>query len=94
VNIIEALGFGVIARLFICGGVPCYEPEPRIVQAIKLDSEPGRQADRSCADLTLKTEFENLFEQLSRLCEGVVDIEVRHRLPFRLVLERRYKELL
>ena len=42
----------------------------------------------------LKKEFENLFEQLSRLGNGFVDIEVRHRLPSRLVLERRYKELL
>ena len=94
VDIIQALGFGVIERLVVCGGMPCYGPEPRIVQAIKLDSEPGRQLDRSSGDLTLKTQFENLFEQLSRLGEGVVDIEVRHSLPFRLVLERRYKELL
>jgi len=31
---------------------------------------------------------------LSRLLDGVVDIEVRHSLPFRLVLERRYEALL
>ena len=76
------------------GGLPCYEPEPRIVQAIKLDSEPERQPDRGCADLTLKKEFESLFDQLSRLRDAIVDIEVRHSAPFRLVLERRYQELL
>jgi len=74
--------------------LPCYEPEPRIVQAIKLDSEPERQPDRGCADLTLKKEFESLFDQLSRLRDAIVDIEVRHSAPFRLVLERRYQELL
>jgi hypothetical protein len=96
VEIIEALGFGVIERLLIRGGLPCYEPEPRIVQAIKLDSELERQPDDGDgdADLTLKKEFESLFDQLSRLRDGVVDIEVRHSLPFRLVLERRYKALL
>ena len=94
VEIIEALGFGVIERLSIRGGVPCYESEPRIVQAIKLDSEPERQPDRSDADLTLKKEFENLLDQLSRLPDGFVDIEIRHSLPFRLVLERRPTELL
>src|ERR1039458_4873066 len=94
VEIIEALGFGVIERLLIRGGLPCYEPEPRIVQAIKLDSEAGRQPDRSCADLTLGKEFVSLFDQLSRLRDGIVDIEVRHSLPSRLVRERRYKELL
>jgi hypothetical protein len=94
VEIIEALGFGVIERLLIRGGLPCYESEPRIVQAIKLDSEPERQFDRSCADLTLKKGFESLFDRLSRLRDGTVDIEVRHSAPFRLVLERRYEDLL
>ena len=60
----------------------------------KLDSEPERPPDRSCTDLTLKREFENLFQQFSQLGDGFVDIEVRHSAPFKLVLERRYKELL
>ncbi len=93
VEIIEALGFGVIERLLIRGGVPCYEPEPRIVQTIKLDSGSERQPDHGYADLTLKKEFESLFDRLSRLGDATVDIEVRHCLPFRLVLERCYKEL-
>lgn len=94
VEIIEALGFGVIERLLIRGGLPCYDPEPRIVQAIKLDSEPEPQPDRAYPDLMLRKEFESLFDQLSRLGDATVDIEIRHRLPVRLVLERRYKELL
>jgi hypothetical protein len=94
VEIIEALGFGVIERLLIRGGLPCFDPEPRIVQAIKLDSEPEQQPDGGHADLTLKKEFESLFDQLSRLGDATVDIEVRHSAPFKLVLERRYKALL
>jgi hypothetical protein len=94
VEIIEALSFGVIEGLLIREGLPCYEPEPRIVQSIKLDSEPDRQPDRGYADLTLKKEFESLFDQLSRLGDATVDIEIRHSLPFRLVVERRNKELL
>ncbi len=94
VEIIEALGFGVIERLLIRGGLPCYEPEPCIVQTVKLDSEPERRPDCGCADLTLKKEFEILFQQLSQLPEGTVDIEVRHSAPVKLVVERRCKELL
>src|SRR5438445_11769474 len=94
VEIIEALGFGVIERLLIRGGSPCYKPEPRIVQTIKLDSAPKRQPDDGRADLILKKEFESLFDQLNRLRDGVVDIEVRHSLPFRLALERRVEALL
>ena len=93
VEVIEALGFGVIEHLWIRGGLPCFDPEPRIVQEIKFGSEPGRP-DLSEADLTLKKAFESLFDQLSRLPDSVVDIEVRHSAPFRLVLERRYKALL
>jgi hypothetical protein len=74
--------------------LPCYEPEPRIVQTIKLDSEPEQQPHRRDGDLTLKKEFENLFEQLNRLRDAIIDIEVRHSVPFRLVLERRHQELL
>lgn len=94
VEIIEALGFGEIEGLLVRGGSPCYEPQPRIVQAIKLDSEPLGQPDRGQADLTLKKEFEILLDQLSRLRDAIVDIEVRHSLPFRLVVERRDEELL
>jgi len=64
VEIIEALGFVVIESLLIRGGLPCFNPEPRIVQTIKLGSETERQPDRSCADFTLKKEFESLFDQL------------------------------
>jgi hypothetical protein len=94
VEIIEALGFGVIERLSIQGGLPCYEPEPRIVQAIRLDLAPHGQADHVEADLALKNEFESLFDQLSRLRDAVVDVEVRHSLPVKLVLERRLEGLL
>lgn len=94
VEIIQSLGFGCIDHLCIRGGLPCYEPEPRVIQTIKLDGETARQIDRSCSDLTLKKEFECLFDQLGRLGNGVVDIEVRHSLPFRLVLERRVEALM
>jgi hypothetical protein len=94
VEIIEAVGFGLIERLWIRDGFPWYEPEPRIVQSIKLGSEPQGQPDDGHADLTLKKEFESLFDQLNRFGDGVVDIEVRHGAPFRLILERRYRGLL
>lgn len=93
VEVINALGFGSIEGLLIRDGMPCYEQEPRIVQSVKLAPGPDRQPDRSGADLTLKKEFENLFDELTRLRDGLVDIEVRHSIPTRLVLERSYKEL-
>jgi hypothetical protein len=93
VEIIEALGFGTIERLLIRAGLPWYESAPRIVQTIKLDSDPEQQPDGRHTDLTLKREFETLFDQLSRLGDGIVDIEFRHSTPFRLVLDRRVDAL-
>jgi hypothetical protein len=94
VEMIQGLGFGVIKRLMIRGGLPCYDSQPCIIQEIKLDSECEPQPDRRCAELTLKAEFERLLDQLTRLDEGVVDIEVRHGAPFRLIVRRPYEELL
>ena len=93
VELIQALGFGVIERLSIRGGVPCYDPEPHVVQSIKLRSECERPPHDTNAALSLKQEFTNLFRLLSQLPDGVVDIEVQHSVPFRLSLERRCKEL-
>jgi len=93
VEIIELMGFGVIEGLLIRGGLPCYEVEPRVVQKIKLASEPERQPDRRNAGLSLNRAFENLFEQLARVGDGFVDIEIQHNAPFRLVVKRGYEEL-
>lgn len=94
VEIIEALGFGVIEGLSIRGGTPCWETDTNIIETIKLDSERQRQPERTSPDLSLAKDFIRLFDQLSRLGDGIVDIEVRHHRPFRLVVRRSYKELL
>jgi hypothetical protein len=91
-EIIEELGFGLIEGLSIFNGQPCYDHPPRIIQELKLASGPEWRPDCHDVDLTLKKEFENLFIQLGRLGNGVVDIEVHHCAPFRLVLERSHKE--
>jgi hypothetical protein len=90
VEIIEALGFGVIERLLISEGTPCFDPEPTIIQTIKLDSAPKRQPAPNSADITLRKEFENLFDRFSRLRDGAVNVEIRHGVPFRLVVTRSY----
>jgi hypothetical protein len=91
-EIIEALGFGVIERLAIRGGVPRYEPEPHIVQSIKLEPDPEHPPIRDNHDGPLKKEFESLFHLLSQVPDGVVDIEVRHGLPFRVLRHRHHAE--
>jgi len=87
VQIISALGFGVIHGLRIRDGSPCFVPETRIVQMIKLESHPQPRSESNSPGTTMKTEFQELFEQLNRVAVGIVDIEVRHGFPFRLIVE-------
>ncbi len=90
VEIIQQLGFGQIEQFSIRNGKPCFDPLPRVVEEVRLASDSERRPAANDADMTLKQEFENLFDHLKRLRTGVVVIEVRHSLPFRLIAERDY----
>lgn len=93
VEAIEDLGWGRIEQIPICDGSPCLEAAAQTVREIKLGSET-EPFERSNADLTLKAEFERLLNQLHQLGDGLVDIEIRHGIPFKLLVRRRGKELL
>lgn len=86
-RIISELNFGVVEELLIREGAPRFDSAPRITQTIKLDSDLNRPPDSFSPSGPLKKEFENLFVQLSQLPDCFVDIEVRHGLPFRLIVE-------
>jgi hypothetical protein len=60
------------------------------LQEIKLGSEPEHRPDRGSTEL--KKEFQALFNHLERLNDGIVAIEIRHALPFRLTVGRRREE--
>lgn len=92
-EVVQSLNFGRIERLMIRNGEPCYEQPPHIVEEIKLASGPDHRVDPSEAIFTLKKQFAVLFAHLKQVRDGFVDIEVRHGLPFKLVLERCHTEL-
>lgn len=86
VEMIDALTFGRIEGLTIRCGEPYYEPAPCIAQEIKLGTPPEDRRRSNSQDFALKSEFESLFIHLERLGNGIVDIEIRHGLPFRLII--------
>jgi hypothetical protein len=92
VEAIEELGFGRIDQIPVCDGSPCLERATQTVREINLGSEP-KPFERCLADLTLKAEFERLLNELSQLGDGLVDVEIRHGAPFKLLVRRRGKEL-
>jgi hypothetical protein len=89
-EIMQGLNFGRIERLSIRGGEPCYEQPPRIVEEIKL-SDSKQMTDSRDNHIKFKREFEDLFAHLERLNEGVIDIEMRHSVPFRLLIDRSHE---
>lgn len=91
-QIVESIGFGRIEDLCIRGGVPAYGPATTIIREIKLD-RASEEVRRSIADMNLRAEFARLFEELARIGYGEVDLDIRHHLPFRLVVRSSPKEL-
>lgn len=93
VETVEKLCWGRIEQMPVHKGMPCLEQAAQTVREIKLGSEAEPFA-RSQADLTLKYEFERLLNELSQLGDGLVDVEIRHGVPFKLLVRRSGKELL
>lgn len=84
----QRLNFGRIENLAVRDGDPTFNPPPRIVQDIKIGGENGPRPELACEDFALKNQVAELFDHLSRVGNGsVAIIEVKHGLPFRLVIE-------
>ncbi len=87
-EIMQRLNFGRIEDLEIRGGDPVFSPAPRLVQDIKLGGENGPRPELANTDFVLKSQVAEFFDHLSRLGDGSVEsIEVKHGLPFKLVIE-------
>lgn len=87
-EIIDSLGFGVIEELVIRDGEPCFHPAPRVLKDIKIGYlETGAREGVRDRDFALKNGVIQLFEHLSPLRSARVTIEVKHSLPFRIVVE-------
>jgi hypothetical protein len=88
VEMMQGLNFGRIERLAVRRGEPVFDPAPRIIQDIKIGGENGPRPELAHDDFTLRSQVAELFEHLTRLGDGSVEIvEVKHGLPFRLVIE-------
>jgi hypothetical protein len=85
----QRLNFGRIESLLIRAGEPAFDPPPKLVQDIKIGGENGPRPELGRGDFALKSQVSELFEHLERLGNGSVTvIEVKHGLPFRLVIEQ------
>jgi hypothetical protein len=70
------------------GGEPVFDSAVRITQELKIGADHGQRPKLEKEDFLLQSPVIELFEHLERLGEGrIAVIEVRHGLPFRLVVE-------
>jgi hypothetical protein len=79
----QRVNFGEIRGLRIHNGEPVFDPPPRLIYTIKLGGDNGPRPELEVNDFALKATVIELFWQLDRIGDGVIDrIEVRHGLPF------------
>jgi hypothetical protein len=89
VETMQQMDFGHIDGLVILDGEPVFDPMPRIVRDIKLGGEDGFRPKSNHADFLLKSQVIELFDHLTAIRTGKIEsIEVKHGLPFRLVVEQ------
>jgi hypothetical protein len=87
-ELIRRYNFCVIENLEVRGGEPVLDPPPRVTQEIKIgtDNDPRLEIKN---DFLLQGQIIELLHHLDCVGDGrIAVIEVRHRLPFRLVVER------
>jgi len=89
VEMMQQLNFGRIEDLEIRGGEPLFNPAPRVVQDIKIGAENGPRPEAIIPDFLLKNQVIELFEHFDRMGDTTVEcIDVKHGLPFKLVVEQ------
>lgn len=84
----QRINFGRIEDLMVYRGEPVFDLPPRVVREVKFGSENGPRLEAAKTDFALKAQVRELLAQLEALGDGVVStIEVKHGLPFRMVVE-------
>jgi hypothetical protein len=87
-RLFQSINFGRVEELEIRSGEPVFSPEPRVFLELKLDAADGPRPERRLDRFGLCSQVERFVEQVGRLNDGTVErIEVRHGLPFRMVIE-------
>ena len=87
VRLMQQINFGRIENLRIRAGEPVFDPSLHIVREVKLGADTGSTRQAKGDDFELKSQVRELLAALSEIGDGVVKcIEVRHGLPFRMVV--------
>ena len=87
VELMRLINFGRIENLTIQAGEPIFDPPPRVVREIKFGAERRPPRDVGIGDFEPKVQVHELVAELTQIGDGVIEVlEIRHGLPFRLVI--------
>ena len=87
-RLLQSINFGRVEELEIRNGEPVFSPAPRVFVELKLDVKDGPRTESRLERFPLREQVARFFTQIAQLNEGTVEvIEVRHGLPFRMVIE-------
>lgn len=85
IELMQELGFGRIEALPVRAGDPVLDPPPTIVREVKFGGQNAARDERTLGDFTLKAQVVELFDELDRLGDGVIDVlTIKHGLPFNM----------
>jgi hypothetical protein len=88
VRLMQELNFGQVRDLIVRDGEPVFDPPPRVVREVKFGGENGPRPEAAKGDFALKAQVREMLARLEALGDGVVEcIEVKHGLPFKMIVE-------
>jgi len=88
-ELMQCCGFCRIENLKVRGGEPVFDRTLHVIHEIKLGVENAPRPELKKDDLQLPAQAVGFFDHLNRVGDGqIAIIEVRHGLPFRLLIER------
>jgi hypothetical protein len=89
VGLLQQINFGRIEGLQVRGGMPVFEPPPRIVQKLKMGGDNAPRPEAALADFLLKRQTIDLLDVVAKLGDGEIrTIEVHHGLALMVEVER------
>ena len=85
----QQINFGTIEGLRVLGGLPVFDPEPRVIQEVKFGGQNGPRREAALDDFKLKPEVSDLLAHLAGLGEGIAHaLEVKFGVPFLVRTEK------
>ena len=87
VRLLQGINFGGVVGLRVVCGEPVLDPRPTVVREDKFGGDNGPRPELRSDDFLLKQQVLELCTMLDDLQDGVIDVlEVKHGLPFRMIL--------